>query len=79
MFPQRPTQQIIHAVGMSFQVSYSQFAVMPCLHHRHTRRDPPYRGGRQKHWIKMLRGGADGDGCGTLGALSNDTNGAPMS
>jgi hypothetical protein len=27
--------------------------------------------------IKMLWGGADGEGCGTLGALSNDTNGAP--
>jgi hypothetical protein len=41
------------------------------------RRDRPYQGGMSRQGIKMLWGGADGEGCGTLGALSNDTNGAP--
>jgi bifunctional non-homologous end joining protein LigD len=41
------------------------------------RRDRPYQAGRSKHWIKMLWAGGRRGGCGTLGALSNETNGAP--
>jgi hypothetical protein len=45
------------------------------------RADRPYRAGRSKDWskdwVKILWGGRTARGCGTLGALSNDTNGAP--
>jgi hypothetical protein len=37
----------------------------------------PYPSGRSKDWIKMLWAGGRRGGCGTLGALSNETNGAP--
>jgi hypothetical protein len=40
------------------------------------RKDRPYRAGRPKDGSRCY-GAADGEGCGTLGALSNDTNGAP--
>jgi hypothetical protein len=41
------------------------------------RRHRPYRAGRSRDWIKMLWGGRAAMGCGTLGALSKSTNGAP--
>jgi hypothetical protein len=41
------------------------------------RADRSYRAGRSKDWVKILWGGRTARGCGTLGALSNDTNGAP--
>ena len=39
------------------------------------RRDRPYPAGQSTG--SRCYGAADGEGCGTLGALSNDTNGAP--
>jgi hypothetical protein len=39
-------------------------------------RERPYRACRSSTGSRCY-GAADGEGCGTLGALSNDTNGAP--